>query len=36
LIPVSTKASSADDSIEIKTISSMLSATHLPPVYVDL
>jgi len=36
LIPVSTKASSSDDSIEIKTISSMLSATHLPPVYVDL
>ncbi len=36
LIPVSTKASSSDDSIEIKTIGSLLSATHLPPVYVDL
>jgi len=35
-IPVSTKASSSDDSIEIKTISGLMSAAHLPPVYVDI
>lgn len=36
LLPISTKASSSDDSIEIKTVSTLISAHHLPPVYVDL
>lgn len=36
LLPVSTKASSSDDSTELKTIATLISASHLPPVYVDL
>lgn len=38
LLPSSTKASSSDDSLELKTQSanSLLGANHLPPAYVDI